>query len=311
MMYIADAHCDFLAHSAECNCRLDRKCPKRTTLLSDMLANRVRVQNFAIWTGTTEHAQRCRQQLALYADMLRRGIIAPLTKSSLQSFATHQGNGTALPKKLYATLSLEGADAIAEDEAVLEELIQAGLTSMSLTWNHSNIFGGGVNDGGTLTVNGKELVRELGTHKIAVDVSHLSPAAFWEVAAHAQQPIMASHSNSWHVMPHKRNLSREQIREIIDQKGFIGINFYAPCLGKPASMEHVARNIDYICSKGGSRVVGFGADFDMTDELPRSCDGASAYWEAVKILRSWGYSDENLANICGQNYLRYISQFLR
>ena len=311
-IYISDAHCDFLAHSMECGCRLDRKCVKRTTLLSDMLSNHVHVQNFAIWTGKGNHTENCRSQLNIYKDMLKHPDITPLTKSSLRNFTFHQSTPSAgLPSKLFAVLSLEGADAIAEDAGILPELIQSGLASVSLTWNHSNIFGGGVDDGGMLTVSGKELIRELGSYKVAVDVSHLSPATFWDVAAHSQYPIMASHSNSWHVKAHKRNLSREQILEIIDQKGFIGINFYAPFLGKMPSMEHVAKNIDYIFGKGGAKTVGFGADFDMTDNLPRNCSGMSSYWNVVKILRSWGYTDTVLEDICGNNYLRYISQFIK
>ena len=311
-IYIADAHCDFLAHSMECGCKLDRKCIKRTTLLSEMLARHVHLQNFAIWTGKSGHAEKCRLQLNIYKDMLRHPEIVPLTKSSARSLVSHQSGPSAkLPNKLLTTLSLEGADAIAEDMDILPELIKSGLSSVSLTWNHSNVFGGGAEDGGTLTVNGKELIKELGSNKIAVDVSHLSPATFWDVASHSQHPIMASHSNSWYVKAHKRNLSREQIMEIIDQKGFIGINFYAPFLGKMPSMEHVAKNIDYICSKGGSKTVGFGADFDMTDNLPRNCDGMNSYWNVIKILRSWGYTDTILEDICGNNYLRYISQFVK
>ena len=76
-------------------------------------------------------------------------------------------------------------------------------------------------------------------HKMIIDVSHISVKGFWDVIETTNMPIIASHSNSFELKDHKRNLNREQIEAIIKNKGCIGINFYSEFLtdGKCRKLE--------------------------------------------------------------------------
>lgn len=58
-----------------------------------------------------------------------------------------------------------------------------------------------------------------------LDVSHLAPAGFWELAERSKRPFIASHSNSAAICGHPRNLSDEQIQALIAVDGRMGLTF--------------------------------------------------------------------------------------
>ena len=100
--------------------------------------------------------------------------------------------------------------------------------------------------------------------EIFIDVSHLSEKSFYDVASFAASPLIASHSNCFSLVPHKRNLKDEQIKLIIKSGGLIGLCFHAPfllCDGF-GSFEMLYRNINHVLSLGGEDAVCFGSDFD-------------------------------------------------
>ena len=66
---------------------------------------------------------------------------------------------------------------------------------------------------------------------MAVDVSHLSDEAFWDIMDITQAPVSASHSNSRAVWPESRNLTDAQFRAICETGGVAGINLFTGFLG--------------------------------------------------------------------------------
>jgi len=128
-------------------------------------------------------------------------------------------------------LSIEGADGIF-DLAALRTFFRLGVRMISLTWNQRNHLADGIGEveaNGGLTLLGKKMIEEMNKLKIIIDVSHIAPAGFWDIAKHSKSPFIASHSNSKVVYQHKRNLDDKQIKEIGKNGGIIGINF-APFL---------------------------------------------------------------------------------
>jgi membrane dipeptidase len=97
---------------------------------------------------------------------------------------------------------------------------------------------------------------------IIVDVSHLSEAGFWDVAAKAQKPFVATHSDSKALQNHKRNLSDGQFQEIVRGGGLVGLNFYKGFLGGNESMEEILRHAEHFLSLGGEKALAIGSDFD-------------------------------------------------
>ena len=145
---------------------------------------------------------------------------------------------------------------------------------------------------------------------IYADVSHLNEAGFWDIVNHMELPPVASHSNAYELCNHPRNLKDDQIRAIIEKKGYIGINFYSNFLarGREAVLEDVFRHIDYIAQMGGIDVLGFGSDFDGIELWPEGLAHPADYPNLISLLRSHGYAEGDIAAIAGGNLWRVLKK---
>ena len=94
---------------------------------------------------------------------------------------------------------------------------------------------------------GEQVVDAMNQVGMIVDVSHAHESAFWKVAKRMRRsgrPFIASHSNAWELCRIPRNLKDDQIREIADQGGVIGINFFPSFLDEQYHETAVERNRD-------------------------------------------------------------------
>lgn len=112
-----------------------------------------------------------------------------------------------------------------------------------------------------------------------VDVSHLSEKGFWDMIELAEKPVLASHSNSFSVCPHPRNLTDDQFRAICDLGGTAGLNLYVPFLTEQprASFDDLRRHLDHFLELGGEGHIALGADLDGCDRLPTGFSGLDDY----------------------------------
>jgi membrane dipeptidase len=177
-------------------------------------------------------------------------------------------NGDALG----VILHMEGAEAIDTDLDALEVWYAAGLRSLGPVWSRANAFGHGVpfrfpstpDTGPGLTDAGKRLVRRCAELGIAIDVSHLNTAGFWDVAREYDGPLIASHSGVHALCPSTRNLTDDQL----DAVDLVGINFDTGSLradgGDDADtpVERIAEHARYVADRVGVDHVALGSDFD-------------------------------------------------
>ena len=94
---------------------------------------------------------------------------------------------------------------------------------------------------------GERVVDAMNGFGMIVDVSHAHESAFWKVAKRVRRsgrPFIASHSNAWELCRIPRNLKDDQIREIADQGGVIGTNFFPSFLDERYHKTAVERNTD-------------------------------------------------------------------
>lgn len=198
-----------------------------------------------------------------------------------------------------AFLSLEGAEGISCDPGRLEELRQAGITMVNLTWNADNALAGcSKTDGPGLSVQGREFVRRAQRLGILLDVSHVSDRAFWDMLDIAEAPIVASHSNSRTLCGHSRNLTDEQFRAICDCGGYAGINLY-PCFlaeDAHADFETIYTHMDHFLQIGGEHVA-LGGDLDGISALPNGFTGLRDYPALASFLEKKGFSGTVIQNI--------------
>lgn len=168
-------------------------------------------------------------------------------------------------KKLGALLTLEGVDGLMGSMRNLRIAYYLGVRCMGITWNYANWAADGVLEArnGGFSAKGKKFVKECNHLGILLDVSHLAEAGFWHLMELSQAPVLASHSNTFELCPHPRNLSNEQIKAIITKKGMMGLTF-VPWFVKSVNpqISDLLLHIDHVCALGGENQLGFGSDFD-------------------------------------------------
>lgn len=211
--------------------------------------------------------------------------------------------------KISVFISAEGGEGI-KSLADLEELYALGVRMLALTWNNDNALGGGAfGDGGGLTALGKEVVRAMNRLGMIIDVSHASEKTFYDILSITHKPVAASHSNAYDLCPHPRNLKKEQIKEVINIGGVIGINFYPEFLAasRTADIGDIIRHIEYFLSLGAEDNIGIGSDFDGIDRLPEGIRDVSDTYNIFKELSQKGFSDNLIQKIAYKNIYRLLS----
>ncbi|MGG0184452.1 dipeptidase [Bacillus rhizoplanae] len=208
-----------------------------------------------------------------------------------------------------ALLTLEGCDAIGNELEKLKTLYYLGVRSVGLTWNYANLVADGALEsrGGGLTLFGKKAVDELNRYKVWTDVSHLSEKGFWDVIELANH-LIASHSNSYELCQHPRNLTNEQIKALIQKDGMIGITFVPMFLAanKSVCMDDILRHVEHVCMLGGEKNVGFGSDFDGITETVVHVERYEHYEYVINELLK-RYKEEQVNNFTYRNFIHHIS----
>jgi membrane dipeptidase len=267
-----------------------------------------------------------RGQLSYYRALEKAGLmrsvrdVAALDGHVAEWEAWDKAPGGKAPPIGYI-LAMEGADPILEP-AQLGEWHASGLRALSLSHFGTGRYAGGTASGLGLTALGPPLLKEMRRLRMILDVSHLDEPGFWEALGLWDGPVMASHSNCRALVPHSRQLSDEQVREVVKRGGVIGSVFDAWMLvpgwerGKPGNvkftMESVADHIDHVCQlAGNSRHAAIGSDIDGgfgKEQEPQDMDTIADLQKLMGILRKRGHSDADVAAILHGNWLRLLRE---
>jgi membrane dipeptidase len=130
--------------------------------------------------------------------------------------------------KIAFPLAIEGGHAIEDDIDILREFHSKGISSMTLTHNIHHGWAdtsakkprwNGLND------LGREVIREMNTLGMVIDVSHVSDKTFFDVLETTEDPVILSHSGCRALNPHRRNISDEMLRALAKNEGVICIVF--------------------------------------------------------------------------------------
>lgn len=220
---------------------------------------------------------------------------------------------------LAAVLHVEGAEPIGTDLAALDVFHAAGLRSLGPVWSRRNAFGHGVpfrfpsspDTGPGLTAAGKALVRRCNELGILVDLSHLTEAGFWDVAALSDRPLVASHSNAHALCPTARNLTDRQLAAIRETGGLVGLNFATAFLRADGSMRadvpltRMVEHLDYLLDHLGEDGVGLGSDYDGA-VVPHAVSSVEHLPRLRTAMAEGGYGDALIEKICHGNWLRVL-----
>ena len=130
--------------------------------------------------------------------------------------------------------SIEGCDYIKDTEE-LEELYNLGLRNILLVWNNPNKYGSGNRGNYGLTDEGKEFLVKAIDLGISIDLSHMNKKTFYDTieliknqkALGKKVKVLASHSNCYEICHHERNLDDNQLKELRNVDGLLGLVAYS------------------------------------------------------------------------------------
>ena len=208
-------------------------------------------------------------------------------------------------------LAVENGKLIGNDLSKLSHPSMQEVVYITLTWNGVNRIGNGALSGEKdgLTSFGCEAVREMIRLGILPDVSHLNERGFWDVARLSEgHPLLASHSNSYAVHPHPRNISDRQFTAIRDSGGLIGINLCDAHLGKH-SFGQLERHIDHFWSLGGEDTVALGMDLDGTP-IPAEWGGVEVAYRLYEYFLQLNYPQELIDKLFFENSYSFFMKTL-
>jgi membrane dipeptidase len=223
-----------------------------------------------------------------------------------------------------AVLHLEGAEAIDPELEALELWYAAGLRSLGPVWSRPNRFGHGVpfispsspDTGPGLTEPGVALVGRCAELGIAVDLSHLNEAGFWDVARLEPGPLIASHSGVHALCPTSRNLTDAQLDAIAASDGLVGIVFACPFLRPDfaddgdTDLGLIIQHARYVADRIGVEHVALGSDFDGAT-IPVALGDVAGLPKLIAALAEEGFTAAELESIAWDNWRRVLGAWWR
>jgi membrane dipeptidase len=217
-------------------------------------------------------------------------------------------------------LLMEGADAL-RDPSELETWQRAGLRLLGPSWRATR-YAGGTGEPGGLTDLGRELLREIDRLGMVLDMSHIAEESFWQALDIFSGLVIASHANCRVYVPTDRQLTDEMIRAIAACDGVIGtvlfdgfvVDGWQRGSDVPVTLDDVVRHIDHVCQLTGSaRHSAVGSDFDGgfgVESTPVEFDTVADLEKLAGALERRGYSQEDVAGVLGENWLRLLQRTL-
>jgi membrane dipeptidase len=222
---------------------------------------------------------------------------------------------------LAAVMHLEGAEAIDPGLEALDLWYAAGLRSLGPVWSRPNAFAHGVpflfpsspDTGPGLTEAGTALVRRCHELGIAVDLSHLNEAGFWDVARLDGAPLIASHSGVHALSAASRNLTDAQLDAIGSSGGLVGIVYAVNFLRADGAEDDdtplatIAEHARHVADRIGVAHVGLGSDFDGAT-MPAPLGDVAGLPRLLDALRDAGFSEDELRAIAWDNWVRVLER---
>lgn len=213
-------------------------------------------------------------------------------------------------KKTVLIISVEDARILENDILRIDTLYKAGVRIMTLNWSGLSCIGGAHNTDEGLTEFGRSAVNRCFYIGIVPDVSHSSVKGTrdcLEIAHKRKKPIIASHSDSYSVNPHSRNLRDEDFTDIISLGGIVGISLCQDHLSPTgnATMSDIIKHIEHYLSLGGEDSLCFGCDMDGCD-MPSCIKSISDLSKLENELSRLNYTDDLIEKIFYKNAFEFI-----
>ena len=261
------------------------------------------VQVAAIWSDYRLGDEEAWEEYLHISDNFRRQI--QITPNTVQVSSGEEIRAAAASGKRAFLSAVEDARILHGHMYRLDEMHRRGVRILTLTWQGVSCIGGAHNTNEPLTEFGRDTVYRCLEMGIVPDVSHASRAVTEEVlriAAQMHRPVIASHSDSYSVYPHSRNLTDEEFLAISASGGIVGISLAPVHLaGNACGLHEVAAHIAHYCSLGGENTVCLGCDYDGIETTPAGLENVSVLPRLAEYLRAHEISSRVIDKIFFEN----------
>lgn len=271
------------------------------------------------WLSPEQAWAQTQGQLAWYKTMEEDGHMRMIrTGKDLEDHLSSWNSGD---KTIGYILSLEGADSLVNISYV-ERAYRYGLRAVGPGHYGPGRYANGTDSSGKLNADGIALLKEMERLNMILDATHLNDDAFWDALGRFRGNIWASHNNCRRFVDHNRQYSDEMIRALLERGAVIGVALDAWMMvpgwvrGKSTprtmncSLEIMADNIDHICQLAGNTDhAAIGSDLDGAfgrEQCPYDLETIADMQKVFPMLRSRGYTDEDLRKIAHGNWLRFM-----
>ena len=213
----------------------------------------------------------------------------------------------------------------------------AGVSVIQLTYNTQNLVGSGCwedRDSG-LSGFGREVIDEMNRLGMLIDLSHVGPRTSSEAIAYSKRPCAYTHVAPRGAFDNARNKTDEQLREIIDRGGFVGVATYPPFMktGANTTLDDCVELFEYMINVCGEANVGIGTDFtqghgdDFFDWLRQDKGyarranpgrGRAPFVKGMETLAEYprlteamirrGWPESRIRAVLGENWLRFLGE---
>jgi len=223
---ICDLHCDTALEIFAEKKLTDSSCQVN---LENMNKANVGIQIFACFVSSNI-PQKSRFELALrMIDSFKKELLRYPEKITLCT-STEQVEQAMASGKIAAILAIENGMAIESDLDKLMRLYEQGVRCMTIIhatsgdWAISSTDKSPAFNG--LTQFGEQVIKEMNRLGIIIDISHAHKITVDRIIAINEHPIIATHSCAATICPIGRNLTDDQIKQIAEIGGMIGVNFF-------------------------------------------------------------------------------------
>ena len=183
---------------------------------------------------------------------------------------------------------MEGADPIRKLND-LEMFYNKGLRILGLTWNKENNYAFGASKSGPLKKEGYQLIESMNELGVTLDLSHLSYKSFWDAINSTKLIPIATHSNSYYLRRHKRNLTASQLKAI-------------------SNKDDVFKQFNYLLSKCGEDHIALGSDIDGAplEDFPKGIKKSSDLSKVIELLEKKKIKPKIIDKFAGMILLRVL-----
>ncbi|XP_071382769.1 dipeptidase 2 [Centroberyx affinis] len=292
---------------------------KVATDISRLQAGHVQAQMFAVYVLCGAQKKDAVRLTLEQIDVIRRMCTE---YQEMELVTSAQGvKDSEMRRKIACLLSIEGGHSIDSSLPALRMFYQLGVRSMALTHNcntpwaesSSTLYNDYKRENNSLTHFGKAVVQEMNRLGMIVDLSHSSWDTARAVLKLSKAPVIFSHSSSYSVCNHSRNVPDWLLQELKKNRGVIMVNLHSGFVAcrDQANISLVADHFDHIKKVIGAESIGIGGDFEGAVNFPLGLEDVSKYPALIQELLQRNWPENDLAAVLRLNFLRVFEEVER